>query len=65
MLPSVSGSPELDLVRNVVFGCVAVILLILAGRAAARSTVTSSAGSHAIARLRDVGRRRLERDDDF
>jgi hypothetical protein len=44
MPPSDGGSPALDLVSNVVFGCVAVILLFLAGRAAARSTVASPVG---------------------
>ena len=39
MPPSDGGSPELDLVSNVVFGCVAVVVLLLAGRAAARSPV--------------------------
>lgn len=42
--PSDGGSPMLDLVSNVVFGFVAVFLLILAGRAAARSTVAAPAG---------------------
>lgn len=40
MPPSDGGSLELDLVSNVVFGSVAVILLLLAGRAVVRSTVT-------------------------
>jgi hypothetical protein len=44
MAPSDGGSPTMDLVGNVVFGSVAVILLLLAGRAAARSTVASPAG---------------------
>jgi len=44
MPPSDGGSPMLDLVSNVVFGSVAVILLLLAGRAVARSTVTPPVG---------------------
>jgi hypothetical protein len=44
MAPSDGGTPALDLVSNVVFGSVAVILLLLAGRAAARSAVASPAG---------------------
>jgi hypothetical protein len=43
MPPSDGGSLALDLVSNVVFGSVAVILLLLAGRAAVRSTVASPA----------------------
>ena len=39
MPPSDGGSPTVDLVSNVVFGSVAVILLLLAGGAAVRSTV--------------------------
>ena len=37
MPPSDGGSPTMDLVSNVVFGSVAVILLVLAGLAAART----------------------------
>jgi hypothetical protein len=44
MAPSDGAPPMLDLVSNVVFGSIAVILLLLAGRAAARSTVASPAG---------------------
>jgi phosphatidylserine synthase len=44
MAPSDGGTPALDLVSNVVFGSVAVILLLLAGRAAARSAVASPVG---------------------
>ena len=48
MPPSDGGSLKVDLMSDVVFGSVAVILLLLAGRASARSAVASPAGQDSL-----------------